>query len=58
MEEYKWAHPYNWFSEWIEKADEKRLREYLRILAGRLDGDQIQDLFEKEMDEDGYFDPL
>lgn len=57
--EYKWANPHEWFLVWIEQeTDPVKLRAQLRFVAGRLHSDQIQDLFQSEMEEDGYFEEV
>jgi hypothetical protein len=56
MATYKWASPYEWL---CDKADEwtpKQVKATLISVAFLHDSDTIQDLFESEMDEDGYFD--
>lgn len=57
--EYRWSHPSDWLAEKIngfEAGTEfAKLREFALAMAGTLDGDQIQDLFQSDMDGDGYF---
>ena len=59
---YRWAHPIEWLDEKItalsqaDRVDE--LCSLARELGAKLDGDTIQDLFESEMDADGYFKPV
>jgi hypothetical protein len=53
---YRWQHPHDWL---LEKADEwnhTQLLAEFKSLAMKLDGDQIQDEYQSEMDQDGYFD--
>lgn len=55
---YRWAHPIEWLHDRIdghESLDE--LKACARTLASMLDGDQIQDEFQSDMDADGYFEP-
>jgi len=51
---YQWAYPFAWLEHHIEDMS----AEELRILIPKLiiDNDQIQDIFQEEMSEDGYFD--
>lgn len=53
---YKWNNPHEWLEDYIPRMIVPRLRQTIRDLASLLDNDQLQDLFEKEMDMDGYFD--
>ena len=62
MEKYRWSTPFDWL---IDKANESANRNdvgdlvsMIDHLAGRLDQDAIQDLFQTEMKADGYFEPL
>ncbi len=53
---FKWVHPYEWLAEKISK--EENISEVKAIcfeMAKQLGGEEIQDIFEKEMDQDGYF---
>lgn len=62
MPRYQWGHP----AEWLESrlttlADDENMNEILSIardLASKVDGDALQDLFQSDMDADGYFDDL
>lgn len=59
---YSWEHPSDWLGDKIDAyANAKNLNE-LRALANhlmsKLDEDDIQDLFQPEMDADGYFDEV
>lgn len=59
---YRWTHPIEWLNDKItelsQKDDVSELCSVARSLAEALDGDTIQDLFQDEMDEDGYFRPV
>ena len=55
MEQHKWDSPYHWLSEKMEEWTIEEVRQALRSLALQAGGDEIQDLFESEMTEDGYF---
>ncbi len=63
MSKYKWSHPAEWLNHKIDDSKEAsfavtELASMCRLLASKLDGDTIQDLFQDEMDEDGYFQEL
>ena len=54
---YKWSNPYDWFVDCLEK-DRWTHEELIQIAASfalEAGSDKIQDLFQPEMDEDGYF---
>lgn len=57
---YRWATPYEWLIEKIDSGDwdELRLRSELKDLALKLGSDAIQDEYQGEMDEDGYFNEI
>jgi hypothetical protein len=58
MAQYKWDSPGEWLIEKInsfEMLDFYKLREIALIMARELDSDELQDLFQPEMDDDGYF---
>ena len=56
---YKWAHPSEWLNDYItelaQRGDVETLAFTARELAEKLDGDQIQDIYQQVMDCDGYF---
>ena len=54
---YKWQYPADWLSDKIDSARPVELASLARALASELDQDQIQDLFQAEMDADDYFTP-
>ena len=62
MMAYKWKCPHDWLDEQVdEHAAAGRIEELVVIiaaLAGRLDDDSIQDLFEEDMAGAGYFDEI
>lgn len=56
---YRWQHPHEWLAEWVEEVyKETELRWIIGQLASKVDPDSIQDLFQEEMDEQGYFEEL
>lgn len=62
MARYKWAHPAEWLEEKMQEAAQEgkvhELYSYAQSMMGRLDQDALQDLFQAEMAEDGYFEDL
>jgi len=58
MNKYKYNSVYEWFNEKIINADEKELRHIAHELSRKVNPDDIQDLFQNEMEEDGYFEEL
>jgi len=59
---YRWSHPIEWLddhiSELAQANDVPGLAALARTLATKLDGDQIQDEFQTDMDAAGYFRPV
>lgn len=55
MSNYKWDSPYDWLAHASTNWDEQKLHATMMQLAGLLDSDALQELFEPEMDGDGYF---
>jgi len=55
MPKYKYASVYEWFAEWAGKLNETELYNELQALAAKVDADTLQDLYQSEMDADGYF---
>lgn len=55
---YKWNSPNEWLNDKIDSYDPHELRLIAKTLATRLDADEVQDEFQSDMDEDGYFDEL
>ena len=62
---YRWSHPSEWLSFHVDRLANddsaeahSELVKLVMSLASLLDGDQIQDLFQDEMDRDGYFNDL
>lgn len=58
MARYKWDNPAEWLSEKAQSWGEDALRAALNELARHVDFDDIQDIFQDEMDADGYFKEL
>lgn len=59
MSKYKYEHPYEWLREYVSNIkDEQTLKSIIFSLMSKCDGDMIQDIFQNEMDNDGYFDEI
>jgi hypothetical protein len=56
MTSYKWENPHAWLMEKAQSWSTEQLYCAVDSLANRLDTDAIQDLFQSEMEQDGYFD--
>jgi hypothetical protein len=55
---YRWSSPHAWLLDRIEEWPEDELRRCARDLALLCEADDIQNLFQQEMDDDGYFMPI
>lgn len=55
MEQHRWNNPVEWLQEKIPKMNKAQLKESMDAITARLDPDTIRDLFQGEMDKDGYF---
>lgn len=55
MAKHKWASAGEWLLDVASGWDADELYSAVQSMAGRLDGDAIQDLFQAEMNDDGYF---
>ena len=63
MSEYRWANAHEWLRNYVDRTpvDTDRSdfwRNLVMSLASKLDSDEIQDEFEREMDADGYFEKI
>jgi hypothetical protein len=54
---YKWSNPQEWLLEYASKLDANKLFQEFTVLVQQMDSDQIQDLYQSDMDADGYFKP-
>jgi hypothetical protein len=54
---YRWTSPAEWLVDKAESMDRESLIATISELAFKHDSDTLQDLFQSEMDEDGYFTP-
>ena len=55
---YRWQNPYAWLHTACSSWDKDRLLLEVRRLAIEHDSDTLQDLYQQDMDDDGYFDPI
>lgn len=55
---YRWRNPHEWLEAVCNSWDKDRLLLEVRRLAIEHDSDTLQDLYQSEMEEDGYFEPL
>ncbi len=59
MVKYKYESAHDWLNQKIQRINDiKVLKDMLVSIITELDGDIIQDIFQKEMDRDGYFEPI
>ena len=58
MARYKWDSPQEWLIQYASKLDASKLFQEFSILVQELDADKIQDLYQSDMDADGYFTDL
>jgi hypothetical protein len=57
-DQYRWSHPYAWLETASAQWDRDRLLREVRRLAGEHDLDALKDLYQGDMEADGYYDPL
>jgi len=57
-DQYRWSHPYAWLQSVSAEWDRERLLHEVHRLALQHDSDSLQDLYQGEMERDGYYDPL
>lgn len=55
---YRWANPHEWLIQKMRFMNPTDLYSTAVELAKQLDGDRIQELFQHDMDLDGYFEPI
>lgn len=55
MQKYRWDSPNQWLMERAERWTEEEIRSALMSITGILDPDEVQDIFQDEMDHSGYF---
>ena len=58
MSHYRWSNPIDWLIWKVKSMDENELRAEIINLAQELDPDTVQDLYQIEMEQDGYFEKL
>ena len=56
---YQWASVYQWLEykthEWFKEQTREELRELFVVLTREVEAEDLQDIFQSDMDEDGYF---
>lgn len=55
---YRWQSAHDWLFQKSESWSREELFSALQALALQCDSDTIQDLFQTEMDQDGYFEEM
>jgi activator of HSP90 ATPase len=58
MTNYRWDNPYKWLEDQCRVWDKERVTQAFLSLALASDSDTLQDLFQPEMDQDGYFEEV
>jgi len=58
MSKYKWISAYGWVEEKSKDWSRGRLLTEFLNLASIMDSDTLQDTFQTEMNEDGYFEEV
>lgn len=56
---YRWAHPSDWLNDHVDESrgNNAELIAIIDTLMSKLTEDDLQDLFQSEMERDGYFQP-
>lgn len=54
-QKYKWDSPQEWLIEYAGKLNAGELFNEFTVLVQQMDADQIQDLYQSDMERDGYF---
>lgn len=55
MSDYKWNNPCEWLTDAAKSWPKDSVYNALCLVAQKTDPDTLQDIFQREMDEDGYF---
>lgn len=57
MSQHKWAYPSEWLNDHVDESrgNNAELFSVINTLMSKLSEDDIQDLFQAEMERDGYF---
>jgi hypothetical protein len=62
MARYRYESHHDWLAQRLQglasDGNAAELLNFANCMAGKLDGDTIQELFERDMDADGFFDDL
>jgi hypothetical protein len=53
--QYKFANPYEWLQQHVFNLNEYGLRNTILTIATKLDFDDLQEIFQSDMEQDGYF---
>lgn len=56
--EYKWENAHDWLMFRLLTLSEERILEYARLMARHIDPDDIQEIFQDDMEYDGYFEAV
>ena len=55
---HRWASPFHWLNEKMHEWTAAEVRNALHVVAASVDYSTLQDIFQREMDEDGYFEEV
>ena len=55
---YRWQNVHEWLHDHNEQWTLEETRQAMMEIALKCDSDTLQDIFQEEMDDDGYFEPL
>ncbi len=58
MPKHKWDNAHEWLDQYLASLTPLELLHEAYNLTRQLDGDQIQDLYQSDMDRQGYFAPI
>ena len=58
VKKYKWNSAHEWLLDAMEKWDINQLKCEFREIMMKMDSDEIQDIYQSDMDADGYFDEI
>lgn len=55
---YKWNSPYEWLENKVKEWTPEQIKVEFLDLAQGTDSDTLQDIYQVDMYEDGYFEPI
>jgi hypothetical protein len=55
MPTFQFGSVHEWFEEFLKRQSEAELYQLAVQLANEIDADRLQDIFQNEMERDGYF---